>query len=316
MENFFQTKTQTIVITGANGWIGTNARLALQKYNLILIDNKIGTDPSNRFGIEGIANSSKTLPAHHQFIQLDLVNGYDEFKEILIKYNPDCVIHLAGILEVQDLTKIDLNNTINNNVLTACAEQQINIIAASSIMVMYGSAMLNEKIRAALQKKLVNFAPAERLTVDSPLNNNESTLKLFSEDNWQKNLSYIKTKEKLEVIANNLVKDNKLKTAVCVRFGWSGLKNPYELEGTVEYSETSVYLDQIDLQNFIVNLTEAVMFNKVNGYQCYICVSEHPQRWVDMANAKRDFAWAPTINIVEKYAITAVANNQAEFKFN
>lgn len=290
-----------ILITGANGWIGYNAKIALSEYgyDLILVDKQQGKDLNNRFGIE----QSDFNSPEFTLTKIDLAKEREAFAKLISDTKPDCVIHLAGVLENQTIETIRNNLTINKNVLEVCAEHKIALIAASSIMVMYGAAMHDEKISKIFKKELITLTEDEKLTVDTPLKNTPQTIQQYDADNWPNNLEYIRGKEELEKLAKQLVSSNYGLTIIAVRFGWSGVKNPYELEGDKQITEIPGYLCQEDLQSFIVKAVQAVLSEseKVTGYKCYAPISIHPQNWLSVQNAEYELGWIPSINTAEKH---------------
>lgn len=292
----------TLVITGANGWVGNNVYQALAPYyHLILVDKQKGCDPHNRYGLERMEkNEGDPLP-DTLIQQIDLASEYDKFSKLLDQHKPICVIHLASILENQaEDTIIDKNRRIHTTVLEACAKRSIHVIATSSIMIMYGVALSLPNISNLWQNGISDIK--HQLDSNTTLNNTEQTIREFDENNWRSNLAYIKSKEFLETQLQVLAKENPNCTMVAIRLGWTGIKNPYELEDkNKKYSEIPFYLDTTDLQQFFVALTEAVLSYKINGYKCYICVSEHAQQWVSIDNVYQELGWKPQVNIESKY---------------
>ncbi|MDF2691566.1 MAG: hypothetical protein K0S29_1421, partial [Gammaproteobacteria bacterium] len=190
---------KTLVIAGANGLIGRILYQTLKSsYKLILIDNKIGEDPYNRYGLE--RKHIDTEIPNDAIHKIDLSAEKLKFTEALRCYQPACVIHLAGLLENHEPHLIqEKNQLIHSNTLASCAELNIPVIAMSSIMLMYGAAMRNAKIRQVLAGNTdQSFLEQERLSVDHALQNNEVNIKSFNPDNFEKNLAYIKSKEYLE----------------------------------------------------------------------------------------------------------------------
>jgi nucleoside-diphosphate-sugar epimerase len=294
-----------LIITGANGWVGRNAYCVLKdRYELLLVDYTPGDSSDNRFAIENADASYLAIP-NELIIRMDLAAERSAFAKLLSDFKPNCVLHCAGVLETQEIPIIEKNNDINRTVLESCAEHGVDVVSMSSIMIMFGLAISNDKIRAVLERKSVTITKEDKLSVEDPLNNNEATMKLFNSEHWEKWLVYIKTKETLEDMARSLALTNPKLTMVSVRLGWSGIKNPYVLqEASTGFSGTSFYLDQIDLHSFINTLVDKVVQgkpNSFNGYHCYFCVSLHPQSWVDQSNAEVDIGWVPVVDIQDKY---------------
>jgi nucleoside-diphosphate-sugar epimerase len=299
-----------LIITGANGWVGRNAYHVLKdRYDMLLLDFKAGDCSDNRFAIENADASYLAIPKD-LIIRMDLATERGAFTKLLTDYKPNCVLHCAGVLETQEIKIIEKNNDINKTVLESCAEHGVDVIAMSSIMVMFGAAISHDKIRAVLERKPLTMTKEDKLRVEDPLKNNEVTMKQFNSEHWEKWLVYIKSKETLEEMARSLVRANPKLTMVSVRLGWSGIKNPYVLEeGSTGFSGTSFYLDQVDLQSFVNTLVDKVVQkkpNSLNGYHCYFCVSQHPQSWVNQSNAEVDIGWVAVVDIQEKYQVKKV----------
>jgi hypothetical protein len=171
-------------------------------------------------------------------------------------------------------------------------------------MVMYGAAMTDKKIKRIFARELLTLEECEKLTIDTPLNNTVQTIKPYDPANYQNNLEYILGKVEMESSAQTLVNSNPELTMVAVRFGWSGAKNPYDLEGDRTLTEIPGYLCQEDLQSFMLKMVQAVLSEKVTGYKCYAPVSLHSQNWVNIKNAEDDLDWVPAVDIVQKYQST------------
>ena len=194
-DNLDVNRGQKIVITGANGWIGYNAYKALKDYQLIMVDHKIGNDSTNRFGIEGV-DQTAVVNLRNKIIKIDLATnlGSMEFEELLAVEKPDCVLHLAAILENQHIEEIKKNDIITTNVLDVCAKLQIKLIAASSIMVMFGAAVRNQAIKEILFGN-TQERPIYQLSVDDEFENSEEAISQFGTEKNEQHLGYIKTKE-------------------------------------------------------------------------------------------------------------------------
>lgn len=303
---------KTVVITGANGGIGSLLAKALRPiYKLVLVDNKSGRDTNNRRGIEGIDEAS----GPSDILIMDLSKEKEKFSRLLAETHPDCVIHAAGILENQPPDKIQLNDAINKTVLEGCAFHSVKLIAMSSVMVMYGEAMYRYKIRSAMACKTTTqftrttgFIETERLSVDAPLLNNEMSLGLFNPDSAESNLAYIQSKERLESLAFDFCKGRDL-SMIMVRLGWVRLsdEHPFKLEGEDNpFSEITACLSTPDFNRFISKLLEAVVNKRLRGYHCYAPVSECTYqgksfRWLSVQNAENDFDWKPVDNILEQH---------------
>ena len=113
-----------ILITGSSGFIGTNL---LQFF----IEKKIDV-----LGVD--INTPKTTDHNNYFKQVDITN-YEEFKEIVIDYSPNYIIHLAARTDLNGIKLEDYSaNTIGVKNLIKAAELLTNlkkIIVTSSMLV-------------------------------------------------------------------------------------------------------------------------------------------------------------------------------------
>jgi nucleoside-diphosphate-sugar epimerase len=230
------------VITGANGCIEYNAYKALQNYQLILVDNKAGHDFKNRFGIEQTPQAS-IAGLQDNIIIIDLASnsGKNEFANLLAREKPDCILHLAAILENQNTVRIKMNDVITRNVMDICSEKQIKLIAASSIMVMLGAAINDPTIQKILFGNQ-SIEPDYLLSVNDELENTEEAISTLEKEKCEQNLAYIQTKEFLERYAKALVDENPQQTIAVIRFDWTGFKNPYEFEKASKFKGSTFYL--------------------------------------------------------------------------
>jgi len=133
--------TYHILVTGCAGFIGSHLTEYLLKNNYFVI---------------GIDNINNYYSIDQKNDNLDILKKYDKFTFIkedildtkcILEYDPDIVIHLAGMAGVRyslDNPELYINNNINGylNILKQCKELFIPIIFASSSSV-YG---LNEII--------------------------------------------------------------------------------------------------------------------------------------------------------------------------
>jgi hypothetical protein len=235
---------------------------------------------------------------------MDLADDSGQFAQLCEHTHPDCVIHCAGLLENQEQDKITaINSAINNTVLNTCADHHIDVVAMSSVMVLYSKAMADSKIRAILSKSNHEIiSEPERIKANTPVALDPEMLEAFNPDNFSSNLAYIDSKIRAESLAQSIALSHPDLSVVMIRLGWTGFKNPFELEGEAKYSETSVYLDPIDFDNFITALLNKLSYKQLAGYHCFCPISDHPQRWISLEEAHSKLGWSPIVNIVEKYA--------------
>jgi len=304
-----KTSEKTIVITGATGWIGRHVYHALKnlaEYNcrLILIDvtrtgcNHADLEYGN--GKEPM-ESLVSLPEIPQedIIKIDLAedSAQQDLEELFTKINPDLLFHLAAVLDNAKKEDIEKNKIIDRNVLTVSKKLNIKIIAASSLMTMFGLALSNPSILSIFKKQKIELLAEEKLTVDIPIKgtNTLDLIKIIcaNEERAIANLTYISAKEELEKFAEDIVSSDNTQTMIMVRFGWTGMRDPRELEKESEFTQIPIRIHPKDLSSFIEKLTLAVLSEKVTGYKIYICVSSHPQSWVDIKEPKQDFNWEP-----------------------
>ena len=100
-----------ILVTGAAGYIGGTFTYEVLKkgFEVYGIDNFINSDRSN------IDTFSREFPAFFGFSKIDLANEASELKTVLDEFNPDFIVHFAGLKSVgESEEKPDLY--MNNNV--------------------------------------------------------------------------------------------------------------------------------------------------------------------------------------------------------
>ena len=98
-----------ICLTGGAGYIGSHTCLELlnANFNVLVYDNLKGGSFEAVKRVESI--SGKSL----KFIHSDLLN-YLDLKEVMIKFEPDIVLHFAGLKSVSDSIKDPLSYYTNN----------------------------------------------------------------------------------------------------------------------------------------------------------------------------------------------------------
>ena len=100
-----------ILVTGAAGYIGGTFTYEVLKkgFEVYGIDNFINSDRSN------IDTFLREFPAFFGFSEIDLANEVSELKTVLDEFNPDFIVHFAGLKSVgESEEKPDLY--MNNNV--------------------------------------------------------------------------------------------------------------------------------------------------------------------------------------------------------
>ena len=100
-----------ILVTGAAGYIGGTFTYEVLKkgFEVYGIDNFINSDRSN------IDTFLREFPAVFGFSEIDLANEVSELKTVLDEFNPDFIVHFAGLKSVgESEEKPDLY--MNNNV--------------------------------------------------------------------------------------------------------------------------------------------------------------------------------------------------------
>ena len=104
-------KKNKILVTGAAGYIGGTFTYEVLKkgFEVYGIDNFINSDRSN------IDTFLREFPAVFGFSEIDLANEVSELKTVLDEFNPDFIVHFAGLKSVgESEEKPDLY--MNNNV--------------------------------------------------------------------------------------------------------------------------------------------------------------------------------------------------------
>ncbi len=136
--------TQTVLITGGLGFIGSHicVQLLERNYNIVIIDN-LSNSSIDKLNI--IKKYNKHNNSIH-FFELDLIY-YDKLYQILctLKYKIDIIIHLAGLKAVGESVSKPVfyyeNNLISTiNLLKAMEEFNITNLIFSSSSTVYGSA--------------------------------------------------------------------------------------------------------------------------------------------------------------------------------
>jgi nucleoside-diphosphate-sugar epimerase len=290
-----------ILITGCNGYIGRlcyNALINIKSIRIILTDRSVGFDADNRFGLEQVDNYSDYYIPESDVHIIDLVNEKDKLNELFKEYKPDIVIHLAGVLENGTLTAIKNNDIINENILYFCNKYNCHCIAASSVMVYYGSCMIHPIISNIFRRHdEVQCPQNEQFDDETELCNNEDTIKLFTKQNWEPTLAYILAKERLEILCRQIASSNESITVIPIRFGWCSIKSVYDIESQSltadSCTETSVILHPKDLQRFIQQLIRCIIDKRIQGFHIYNCISDHKQRWIALNHEEEELGWMP-----------------------
>ena len=159
-ENGLSVKNQikkTILITGAAGFIGSSlcTRLANSNNKVIGIDN-LSKDHNYFIKIKRYQLVKKNI---FKFYKLDICNE-NKLKNIISRYRPNCIIHLAASAGVRDSMinpkKFILNNIVGFfNIIEAAKDNGVKKFIYASSSSVYG---LKQKIPFKENFKL-NFAP-------------------------------------------------------------------------------------------------------------------------------------------------------------
>ena len=118
-------KTQTVLVTGGLGYIGSHTCIALleNNYDLVIIDNLINSNISVLSAIEELTGKNP------KFYNFDIRNK-DKIKDVLDNNNIDAVIHFAAFKSINESIEEPLLYYDNNVVgvlklLEALQEEKI-----------------------------------------------------------------------------------------------------------------------------------------------------------------------------------------------
>lgn len=132
--------SKNIIVTGATGYIGgTFAYEALKKgHNLLGIDNFCNSSPENEKKLSSFSNFT--------FHDCDISENEETIKKIVKSFNPDAIIHFAGLKAVGDSEKQQAlywkNNLLSTlNLLEAIKHHDTDFIFSSSATV-YGDSKI------------------------------------------------------------------------------------------------------------------------------------------------------------------------------
>lgn len=130
--------TDTILVTGGTGFIGSHATVVLQQagYRVVILDNLCNSDPSVIDRIERITG------VRPSFIQGDIRNA-QALDSIFAKHAVSAVMHFAGLKAVGESTQIPLayyDNNIHGSVqlLEAMQRAGVRTFIFSSSATVYG----------------------------------------------------------------------------------------------------------------------------------------------------------------------------------
>jgi len=130
--------TQTILVTGGTGYIGSHATVALQAagHHVLILDNLCNSDAGV---LDAIAEISRERPG---FIQGDIRDGA-LLRGIFEQYKIDAVMHFAGLKAVGESSVIPLayyDNNVNGSIqlLEAMRHAGVRTFIFSSSATVYG----------------------------------------------------------------------------------------------------------------------------------------------------------------------------------
>jgi UDP-glucose 4-epimerase len=174
-----------VLITGGAGYIGSHVSLVLIEagYEIVIFDNLSNSD------ISVINRLEKYFEKKIPFIYGDIRNN-TLIKKVLIQYNIDAVIHLAGLKAVND-SAVDPIKYYDNNVvgsislMTAMSDCNVHKIVFSSSATVYGNPQ---------------YLPYDESHPTNPIN------------------PYGRTKLQVEQIIHDLVSSNKVWRSVILRY--------------------------------------------------------------------------------------------------
>ena len=170
----FMSKPSRILVTGGAGYIGSHVVLALAEagYDVLTFDN---LSTGNRWAVlEG------------EFVQGDL-SDREKFRETVLTFKPDAVMHFAASIEVGESVKFPLkyyiNNTVNLlNTVDIMSQVGVGKMIFSSTAAVYGTP---EKVPVTESTPLAPINPygtskmmSERILTD--LNESESDFRYIS----------------------------------------------------------------------------------------------------------------------------------------
>ena len=163
-------KTQTVLVTGGLGYIGSHTCIALleNNYDLVIIDNLIKSNITVLSAIEELTGKNP------KFYNFDIRNK-DKIKDVLDNNNIDAVIHFAAFKSINESIEKPLLYYDNNVVgvlklLEALQEKKIYNFIFSSSAAVYGnpskSPVTEENLRSVTNPYAATKLIAENILLD------------------------------------------------------------------------------------------------------------------------------------------------------
>ncbi len=163
-------KTQTVLVTGGLGYIGSHTCIALleNNYDLVIIDNLINSNITVLSAIEELTGKNP------KFYNFDIRNK-DKIKDVLDNNNIDAVIHFAAFKSINESIEKPLLYYDNNVVgvlklLEALQEKKIYNFIFSSSAAVYGnpskSPVTEENLRSVTNPYAATKLIAENILLD------------------------------------------------------------------------------------------------------------------------------------------------------
>lgn len=163
-------KTQTVLVTGGLGYIGSHTCIALleNNYDLVIIDNLINSNISVLSAIEELTGKNP------KFYNFDIRNK-DKIKDVLDNNNIDAVIHFAAFKSINESIEEPLLYYDNNVVgvlklLEALQEEKIYNFIFSSSAAVYGNPskipVTEESLRSVTNPYAATKLIAENILLD------------------------------------------------------------------------------------------------------------------------------------------------------
>ena len=129
-----------ILVTGGCGYLGSHTLIELTKHatEICVVDNLINSDANVLVRVQKISKPAKKI----SFVNLDIRN-FDNLLMVFANFNPDAVIHFAGLKSVSESTKepleyYEVNFVGTLNLLKAMDKVGCKNIIFSSSATVYG----------------------------------------------------------------------------------------------------------------------------------------------------------------------------------
>jgi nucleoside-diphosphate-sugar epimerase len=275
-----------ILITGASGLIGGILIEHLSKnsnYDIYGIDKHIRL--SLRYQLENtpvLDNQQPILPSKDKFYICDITDQ-KQLSNIIQDNQINIIIHLAALLEIETVEKINDVNYRGTKILFDIATKQEHvemIIYGSSIMTVFG--YLENEPYSSLSKNIQPKEELKKLTINDPMI--PSHLNPTFE-------AYCRSKMYGEELAKQYSSNdtNNVKF-ICARLGWVSTTNDIT-SNLYNWDDKSVWCSYRDLCQFFDRLLENQ--SKLKKFNIYFVSSDNDFCWVDMNNSKEDLNYVP-----------------------